>query len=56
VAPMITSMTKNISCSTFAEFLHLNFCILISFRTPVLHSYLMVLLHLSVSKFYLSSL
>jgi hypothetical protein len=46
VAPMISIMTKSISCSTFSEFLYLDFYTLISFQLPfVLHSYLIVLLH-----------
>jgi hypothetical protein len=44
VAAMITGMTKHFMFH-IAEFLHLNVCILIPFWTPVLHSYLMVLLH-----------
>jgi hypothetical protein len=43
---------QSISCSTFSEFLYLNFYTLISFQLPfILHSYLMVLLHQSISRF-----
>jgi hypothetical protein len=50
---MITGMTKYVM-SHISWISILKFCILISFRTPsVLHSYPMVLLRLSVSKFFL---
>jgi hypothetical protein len=43
---------QSISCSTFSEFLYLDFYTLISLQLPiVLHSYLMVLLHQSISRF-----
>jgi hypothetical protein len=42
-----------ISCSTFSEFLYLDYYTFISFQLPfVLNSYLMVLLHKSISRFY----
>jgi hypothetical protein len=50
--PLCLPVWRNISYSTFAEFLHLRFYISFSFQTPsVLHSYRMVLLRISVSKF-----
>jgi hypothetical protein len=43
---------QSISRSTLSEFLHLDFYTLINFQLPfVLYSYLMVLLHQSISRF-----
>jgi hypothetical protein len=43
---------QSILCFTFSEFLYIDFYTLISFQLPfVLHSYLMVLLHQSISRF-----
>jgi hypothetical protein len=50
--PQIVTGMTSISCSTFAEFLYLDFYILISSQTPfVLYSYVMVLLHQPISRF-----
>jgi hypothetical protein len=53
MAPVITGMTKHFLFHNHLISI-LRFCILISVWSPsVLHSCLMLLLHLSVSKFYL---
>jgi hypothetical protein len=47
--PQLLLVWQSILCSTFYEFLYLDFYTLISFQLPfTLHSYLMVLLHQSI--------
>jgi hypothetical protein len=54
--PQWLLVPQNITCSTFAGFLCIDFYILISFPLIyVLHSCLMALIHLSVCKFFLFS-
>jgi hypothetical protein len=50
--PQWLPIWQTISCSTFAEFTYLDFYILVFSQPPfVLHTYLMVLLHQSISRF-----